>query len=264
MKINRTTQRSIEICRIISKNPYGMTLEEICEEMKLPKTSAYDIVVTLVETGMLETTKNSKIYYHIGLTAYSIGMNYTNHRNFAEMFEPVLRPFSKELGKTVFYGIRDKNHIVYISKYEPENPIITTATVGTRNPMYCTSLGKAILANMEQDERRKIYESTEFKKNTDYTITNVLKLEDNLRLTNKRGYALDEREIEDHMECVGAPIFDQNATLIGAISASSLYKPSEDYHALGIRINEKARELSKMLGYDAENSNKTVDKPKQK
>jgi len=260
MKINRTTHRSVEICKLISKHPDGMTLEEICESMKLPKTSAYDIVVTLVNTGMLETTKNTKIYYHIGLTAFRIGMNYTNHRDFAEMFEPVLRPFSKELGKTVFYGIRDKNHIVYISKYEPENPIITTATVGSRNPMYCTSLGKAILAYTDDEERKKVYEATNFVKNTDYTITDTQTLNNNLVYTRERGYALDEREIEDHMECVGAPVFDQNGMVIGAISASSLYKPSEDYDVLGIRVEENEKELSKMLGYEPKNVNITVDK----
>ena len=63
------------------------------------------------------------------------------------------------------------------------------------------------------------------------------------------GYALDERELEDHMECVGAPVFGADGSVLGAISVSSLYKPTEDYDGLGRMVAKKAEELSKMLGY---------------
>ena len=51
------------------------------------------------------------------------------------------------------------------------------------------------------------------------------------------------------MECVGSPVFGPDGTLIGAISVSSLYKPSEDYEALGVRVHRKALELSKLMGF---------------
>ncbi len=101
-------------------------------------------------------------------------------------------------------GIRSDDSIVYICKAEPENPIITTATVGTKNPVYCTSLGKAIMA---------------------------------------------ARELEEHMECAGAPVFGKEGHVIGAISVSSLYKPSEDYEALGRLVSEKALQISRLLGF---------------
>ena len=53
MKLNRTTMRTVDILKLVSKNPDGITLDGICEKLELPKTSAYDIVTTLVEMGMV-------------------------------------------------------------------------------------------------------------------------------------------------------------------------------------------------------------------
>ena len=53
MKLNRTTLRTIDILKLVSRKPDGITLDEICEKLDLPKTSGYDIVTTLVQTGMI-------------------------------------------------------------------------------------------------------------------------------------------------------------------------------------------------------------------
>ena len=148
MKINRTTERSIQIMQLIAKSGEGLEMDEICEKLSIPRTSCYDILVTLVHMGMLETIDGVKRIYKIGINAYRIGMSYTNNRNISEIIAPALKELSKELQKTCFFGVMEGNKIVYISKCEPENPIITTATIGTKNPVYNTSHGKAILLQM--------------------------------------------------------------------------------------------------------------------
>ena len=249
MKLNRTTLRAVQILKLVSKRPEGITLDEICEELGLPKTSAYDIVITLVETGMIHVSRGQKQQYRIGLTAYRIGINYTNNLDYIRTIEPVLKEFSNQVGKTVFFGVRSDDEIVYLCKFEPENPIITTATVGTKNPLYCTSLGKAILAFTEESFRDEIIDKIAFVKKTERTLTTKAALKKELEQIAKRGYALDAREAEEHMECVGAPVFDRDGNVFGAISVSSLYKPTEDYEALGRAVREKAKEVSKLMGF---------------
>ena len=239
MKLNRTTMRTVDILKLVSKNPDGITLDGICEKLELPKTSAYDIVTTLVEMGMVNVTRGQKQTYTIGLTAYRIGINYTNNLDFIGIIEPELKAFAKNVGKTVFFGVRSDHEVVYICKAEPENPIITTATVGTKNPVYCTSLGKAILAYSDEETRRQVMGRI--------LTTEGLKKE--LDMVKQKGYALDAREMEEHMECAGAPVFGPDGSVMGAISVSSLYKPTEDYEALGRLVHEKALEVSRLLGF---------------
>lgn len=249
MKLNRTTVRTVDILKLVSKNPEGITLDEICEKLELPKTSAYDIVTTLGEMGMVNVAKGQKQHYTIGLTAYRIGVNYTNNLDFIGTIEPVLKAFAKKLGKTVFFGVRSDHEIVYICKFEPENPIITTATVGSKNPIYCTSLGKAILAYTEEETRDQVLKRVKFRKKTEQTILTREQFLEELERVRSEGYALDAREVEDHMECVGAPVFGSDGKVMGAISVSSLYKPTEDYAALGRAVHQEAEEVSKLLGF---------------
>lgn len=249
MKLNRTTLRSVEILKLASKKPDGITLDEICDSLSLPRTSAYDIVTTLAETGMLHVVKGQKQVYTIGLTAYRIGVSYTNHLDVLSTIEPVLRMFSREIGKTVFYGVLSGHEVVYLSKFEPENPIITTATVGAKNPVYCTSLGKAILAFADGETRERVLGRLHFRQKTSRTIMSVEYLLKELEKVREKGYAMDARELEEHMQCAGAPVFDPEGQVLGAISASSFYKPDEDYEALGEAVRKKAEEISKLLGY---------------
>ena len=199
MKLNRTTQRTVEILKLVSKNPEGITLDDICEKLELPKTSAYDIVTTLAEMGMVNVDRGQRQRYTIGLTAYRIGINYTNNLDFISVIEPELRAFAKEVGKTVFFGVRSDHDVVYICKAEPENPIITTATVGTKNPMYCTSLGKAILAFSDEETVRQVINRIKFRQKTERTIMDRASLLAELDRVRQNGYAFDAREMEEHM-----------------------------------------------------------------
>ena len=149
----------------------------------------------------------------------------------------------------MFFGVRSDHDVVYICKFEPENPIITTATVGTKNPMYCTSLGKAILAYTDEETRQQILSRIKFRKKTDNTIMSRGALEAELDKVKRQGYALDAREMEEHMECAGAAVFGPDGSVMGAISVSSLYKQGEDYDALGKVVSRKAEEVSGLLGF---------------
>lgn len=249
MKLNRTTQRTIQILELISRKPEGASLDELCDQLELPKTSAYDIVTTLEAMGMVHADWGQKKRYTIGLTAYRIGINYTNNLNIMDVLEPELKSFAHEVGKTVFFGVRSDCEVVYICKFEPENPIITTATVGSRIPMYCTSLGKAILAYSEPEILQQLLKRMVFKKKTERTITDPDLLMEELEQVREQGYALDAREMEEHAECVGAPVFGADGSLVGAISVSTLYRDAVNYEELGQIVSGKARQLSTALGY---------------
>ena len=207
------------------------------------------ILIGAMALGMVQINWGQKKRYTIGLTAYRIGINYTNNLNIMNIMEPELKKFAHEIGKTVFFGVRSDIEVVYICKFEPENPIITTATVGSRIPMYCTSLGKAILAYSEPEILQPLLKRMTFVKRTERTITDPDRLMQELMQVREQGYALDAREMEEHAECVGAPVFGADGGLVGAVSVSTLYRDAVNYEELGQVVLKKARQLSEMLGY---------------
>ena len=94
------------------------------------------------------------------------------------------------------------------------------------------------MAYTEDEDRDGVLSRISFKKHTDRTICTREEFERELESVREKGYAFDARELEEHMECVGAPVFGQDGNVMGAISVSSLYKPTEDYDALGRLVRE--------------------------
>ncbi len=249
MKINRTVQRTIQILSCAAAHPEGVSLDELCEQFSLPKTSAYDILVTLVQEGMLSTKSGPKQLYQIGIFAYRIGMSYPDANDTLKLISSELTELAHISDRTAFFGKLSGKEVVYILKEVPENPIITTATVGSTAPLYCTSLGKTLLAFLPEEQSNALLSDMEIQPRTRYTLKSPEELSRDLDLIRTRGYALDFREYEEHMVCASAPVYQRNGTLEGAVSISGFYRPEDDYEKAGELIRRQAARISRLLGY---------------
>ena len=119
--------------------------------------------------------------------------------------------------------------------------------------MYCSGLGKAILAAYADPEKvKKILASgapmQAYTKNTITTLEELLK---ELEVTRKRGYAVDNREVEPDTFCVAAPIYNRYNEPVSAISVASVFTrmPPAKVKKCGQLLQETALEISRQLGY---------------
>jgi DNA-binding IclR family transcriptional regulator len=248
MKLNRTVERTIKILELLSKEKNGLTVKKITEIMKIPKTSAYDILETLAHLDMLEKNPRELTFYKIGLKSFKIGNSYSKNNAIFKIIDKPLQKLAEKTGKTVFYGVENEGKIVYISKYEPEKAIITTASVGNTNPMYCTSLGKAMLAFLSPEETNNLIALQSFKKKTAYTLSKEDLIQE-LPSIRERGYAVDNREVEEHMLCIGAPVFNLKKEVICAISMSGIFSEDRNIEYESKELLKTSTEISRKLGY---------------
>lgn len=248
MKINRTVQRAIQILSYTAAHSGGVSLDDLCEQLALPRTSAYDILVTLVQEGMLSVRPGPKQLYQVGIFAYRIGMSYPDASDTLKLISAELTDLARTSNRTAFFGKLSGREVVYILKEVPENPIITTATIGSTAPLYCTSLGKTLLAFLPKEQSDALLSDIEIQPRTRYTLKNTEELARDLDLIRTRGYALDFREYEEHMVCASAPVYQRSGLLEGAVSLSGFYRPDDDYEKVGQMIRQRAAEISRLLG----------------
>ena len=248
MKLNRTVQRAIQILSYTAAHPDGVCLDELCGHLSLPRTSAYDILVTLVQEGMLAIKPGPKQLYQVGIFAYRIGMSYPDASDTLKLISSELAELARLSDRTAFFGKLSGKEVLYILKEVPPNPIITTATIGSTAPLYCTSLGKTLLAFLPREQSDALLSEIEIQPRTRYTRKSPKELSEDLDQIRSRGYALDFREYEEHMVCASAPIYQRNG-LEGAVSISGFYRPEDDYEAAGCLVRQKAAEISRLLGY---------------
>lgn len=248
MKINRTVERTVEILELLSKEKNGLTVKEITAKMKIPKTSAYDILETMAHLEILEKNTGELNIYKIGLKSFQIGNSYSRNKEIFKIIDKPMQELAEKTGKTVFYAVENDGEIVYISKHESEKAIITTAGIGSTNPMYCTSLGKAILAFLSPEKIETLIAMQPFEKKTKYTLSKQDLIKE-LEEIKTRGYAIDNREIEEHMLCIGAPVFDSKKSVVGAVSISGLFSENRDVDKEANALMNTCSEISRKLGY---------------
>ena len=240
MKINRTTQRTIEILDLIASSQYGLTLNEIAKELNMPKTSAFDILETLVQLNMLYIKEQR-------LKTYAIGNMYSKTSLLLNSAGPIMKRLSQEIGTTTLLAKENNGSLLYTLKHEPAKKIIATPEVGEVAYLHSTSIGKAILAfskhQLELIDKLDLYPMTK------RTITSKNTLTQELLIIKERGYAIANRENEEYTYAIAAPIFDYHGVVSSAIGVVNLYK--EEYQAEEDikKVVEAAKEISRLLGY---------------
>ncbi|MBU1142616.1 MAG: IclR family transcriptional regulator [Firmicutes bacterium] len=247
MKINNTTKKTIEVLELISKNPNGLTLNEVANELDLPKSTVFDILATLKAMDIIKYQDERIKNYVIGTKLFIIGNSYIENDDLINSSRKLIKELGDKLGRTVFIGQESQGKILYLYKYEPDNAIITTSNIGSTVNLYNTALGKSILAYREDQEA--LIKNLKFKKYTKNTITNEFDLKEELKKVKKFGYAIDNREVEEHLSCIGAPIFNHKGEVIAAVSASGLYTENIDIDYISRNIVETAYKISLHMGY---------------
>ena len=130
---------------------------------------------------------------------------------------------SNDVKEIVHLVERDGNEVVYLHKFEPLlRPISITSSVGLHNPMYCTGVGKSIMAYLPEKEVRAIWDGTQVIPFTPKTITTWEALQEDLSCVRERGYAIDDEENELGIRCVALAVPGMNGRAEAAFSISGL------------------------------------------
>lgn len=213
--------RTLKLLELLSQNPDGMTLTAISAETELNKSTVFRLLAALINHGYVVKEKSSSIYY-LSLKMFELGSRAINSYGCLATIRPLLRALAEQTRESVHFVLREMDSVVYLCKEETTQSAIHMASrIGLRNPMYCTGVGKAILANLPEGERKAILENTFYERFTSHTILTAEELQRELALTRQRGYAVDQEEHEIGVCCVAAPILNGDGAAYAAISVSA-------------------------------------------
>ena len=194
-----------------------MSLSEISKMVGLHKSTTAGIINTLKAEGFIEQSESDG-KLRLGLSLFSLAVQ--ARRGLVEICEPHLNKLLELTGETVNLAIFDISEIVYIAKKECTHSIRIITSVGSRLPVYCTAIGKVILAFMERSKVETIIDSINLTPLTEYTITDREELFKALDSIAKEGVAYDLEEFQEGLICVASPLFHREGDIAGAISIS--------------------------------------------
>ena len=244
----QSIERIFDILELLSQERRGITLTEIGKRLDLHKSTVFRLMSVLRTRGYIE--KGNDNLYRLGVRFIELSSSYLNNIELKTEAEPILRNLSNMTGQTVYLATLQNNEVVYLDKVEQHNSLRKYAIVGQRRPLYCTSLGKAMIMHQKDEEIRALFQDVSFERFTANTIQDLPTLLDELHCSLDRGWAFDDEEYEPGIQCLGAPIRDYRGIVIGAVSVAMICinekMPTEKVAPLVIRA---AREISHRLGW---------------
>jgi IclR family KDG regulon transcriptional repressor len=202
---------------VVSKQDRGVTYSEVVAALKLPKASVHRILKDLTELGYLTFNPDSKRYSG-SLRLASLGAEVMSHFHLREHIRPYLLELHRETDHTTNMGVMDGTVGVFLDKIESRDfGIKLFSEIGKTFPLYCTGLGKALLAFSPVGTLERLLE-TPLRALTEKTITDPEELKKDLSVIRQRGYAVDNEEITRGIMCVAAPVFGFFGETVCAVS----------------------------------------------
>lgn len=236
----KSLEKALRILECFTVKEPELGITEISVKLGLNKSNVHNIISTFEKMGYIDKKKeNDK--YRLGLKIMHLSHVLSTTMPFHNIVHRCLKELSTKIEEIVYFGIPSDGNVVYLDGSFPENMYNTRWVQGMSAPLVCTGIGKAMLAHMDEEFVESLL-AKPLARYTDYTITDPDKLKEELELTRKRGYSIDNMEHEYGVKCVGVPVLNEFGGLVGALSTTgpSLRFDDEQTKYFASLLKEKA------------------------
>ncbi len=245
----QVSEKLFQVIEVLAEHgPMGIM--ELSAALGFHKSTTHRLVTSLQCLGYIRQDSDS-LKYALSLKFLQIGSKIINQTNVASLIHPILRRISDVVGETVHLVRREGNDVVYIDKVESGAGSIRMASrVGNRLPLYCSGVGKALLAEMEDEEIKKIWNTSNVRQLTPKTIVSFDQLEERIAQVRAEGCALDDEENEEGVRCIAVSLQDYHRVPVYALSISGPVHRMTDERMLELKdqILMYKNEIEKLLG----------------
>lgn len=199
---NRSVERVVSMLNVLQESSTPMSLVEIHRSIRMAKATAFRYLWTLEKHRYVERDPQGR--YRLGLGF--VGMQSRDLDVLKERARPWLERLRDETDETANLGVLDGNAVRYVEVAESHRTVRMSSPAGSRDPLYCTALGKAIAALLPEDQVRELLQQVEMTPRTANTITSVDDYLKELTMVQEQGFAMDDGENELDGRCVAVAV----------------------------------------------------------
>lgn len=244
---SKTLAKALDIIDVIAASG-PVSLASLDRRIDLPKATMHRLLAVLAERNVVVVDEDGD--YRLGPYALRIGASFLQGLDLRAEAGPALSRLSESTGEVAVLGVRDGARVVYIERTESPHSVQMRSRVGSTNPLYCSALGKAILAFSEEEVIEEVI-TQGLSPRAPRTIAEPAALRAELASIREAGVAYDDEENEEGLRGVGAPIWNH----LGRVTAGlSLAGPkfridSALLERYAQEVIEAASDISQRLGH---------------
>ena len=239
----------LRILEALHASPAGLQLKDVAHETGVNKSTAYRFLAHLEHEAYVFRDLSGA--YAIGVKLVRLGSGVSYQATLRKIARPILQQFWEATGETVNLAVIDGNQVLYLDVIESRHTFRLVSHIGIRRPLYCTSLGKVMLAFTPDQHQEHLLSGLTFEPLTPYTAKSPAHLRKEFALILQRGYSIDNEEAYLGSRCIGAPVFDGSQQVVAAVSVSGPVTrlTREKIPRFAREVKDAAAAISKSLGY---------------
>ncbi len=246
----QSLDRAFDLLETLCRSRNGMTIGALSAETGLHKSTVHRLLASMCARGYVQRDAATSVY-RAGMRLCELGSYIMENMDVIERARAPMERLGHETGETVHLVMREEKDIVYIHKVESVSGAIRMfSRIGMRRPLYCTGVGKAILATWQDSEVRMLWRASDVHLWTPYTIVTEEAFFQELEQVRRVGYALDNEENELGVRCIAAAIPDYSGRATYAISVSAPLTRMTDERIAALRepVLAARNEIAALLG----------------
>lgn len=242
-------ERALDLMELLAVSDHGLSIAELSAESDLPKSTVHRILSAYTERHYIEKDPETSIY-SLGYKFVEIASIYLNKISLKTEAAPFMHELANMFGATAYLGVRENHEVMYLERVEPFGGLRLYTQIGKREPLYCTALGKVLMAALPEAEFERIAKKLDYKPYTPSSAADYGEFKEQVELAGRRGYATDKEEHTVGSSCLAVPVYDYTGSVIAAMSISgkSLFERYEEPVILE-RMKEASVEISRRMGY---------------
>jgi IclR family acetate operon transcriptional repressor len=236
-----SVEKTLAVLRALSAPGEPWRLADIAERSGLNKTTTHRILQILIAEGYATTRGDGA--YASGPELYALAGSALAGRELDTVARPVLDNLRRQTGHRVHLGVCSGTALS-LARAEGRRP---HPAAGTRVALHSTAIGKALLAELTEEEARAVIAAASpLTRHTAATIVEPDRLIGELAAVRERGFAIDDAETKHDVRCVGAVVRDRHGVPVGAVGVSA--SPARlDGEVTGVLVVAAAGRISAAL-----------------
>jgi IclR family acetate operon transcriptional repressor len=244
-------QRGLQLLKLFTQSERGLTTMQVARLTGLPVSTTHRFLVNLESSGFLNC--NASGVYHLGLACFAVGQAALGQLDIRRLSLPYLLDLNQQTRETIHLTVRYGLTAVYVEKIDSPEHLRIHSRIGAAVPLYCTAVGKVMLAYMPEQEREQVLQQLDLKRMTANTAGSLQELQTELQRVRKNGYACDLEEHELHIRCIAAPIRNHEGAVQSSLSITAplVRMPVARLRQLAPLIQEAGQRISTELGYQS-------------
>jgi DNA-binding IclR family transcriptional regulator len=245
---NQSVMRALGILNLLAAVSEPLGVREIARRLRLPPSNIQRLVKTLAKSGYLEQAE-STLRYTIGYRAFQVGNAFVAQNSLFSAVIPELYTLADH-HVTGFLGVRREHSVVYLATVQSEGPISINHRPGSQTHLHSTAMGKALLAEMPDDEVRRLLGEGPLPRLTSRTKIAISSLIGDLRNIRRTGFATSDEENRQGFFSAGAVVRDSRGSAVAVISGAvpTATLKAQDRAKVCRLVLEAAQNASRKLG----------------